>query len=69
MDNLARLVAGCFTLNIEKNLADGADWDMDDTSRVYANFREMAEKESQRKDCIDFVTIVTTTDTHYEIAK
>lgn len=67
MDNLARLVAGCFTLNIEKNLANGGD--MDDTSRVYANLREMAEKESQRKDCIDFVTIVTTTDTHYEIAK
>lgn len=68
-DNLARLVAGCFTRNMEKNLQTAAEWDVDDTSRVYANFREMAEKESQREDCIDFVTIVTPTDTHYEIAK
>ena len=64
MDNLARLVAGCFTRNMEKNLATAAAWDVDDISRVYANFREMAEKESQREDCIDFVTIVTPTDTH-----
>ena len=68
-DNLARLVAGCFTRNMEKNLQTAEDWDVDDTSRVYSNFREMAEKESQREDCIDFVTIVTPTDTHYEIAK
>lgn len=69
MDNLARLVAGCFTRNPEKNLETADAWDVDDRSRVYANFREMAEAESKRPDCIDFVSIVTPTDTHYEIAK
>jgi len=44
-------------------------WDVDDLSRVYANFREMADAESKRPDGIDFVSIVTPTDTHYEIAK
>ena len=69
MDNLARLVAGCFTRNMEKNLETAAAWDVDDTSRVYRDYREMAEKEAARADKIDFVTIVTPTDTHYEIAK
>lgn len=69
MDNLARLTAGCFTRDMEKNLETAAAWDVDDATRVYANFREMAEKESRREDCIDFVSIVTPTDTHYEIAK
>ena len=69
MDNLARLTAGCFSRSMEKNLETAEAWDVDDLSRVYADFREMAEKESQRPDRIDFVSIVTPTDTHYEIAK
>ena len=69
MDNLARLTAGCFTRNPEKNLETAAAWDVDDPDRVYANYEEMAEKESARADCIDFVTIVTPTDTHFSIAK
>lgn len=68
-DNLARLVAGCFTRNPEKNLATAQAWDVDDPSRVYANYKEMADAESARQDGIDFVVIVTPTDTHYEIAK
>lgn len=69
LDNLARLVAGCFTRNPEKNKETAYAWDVDDPSRVYSNYQEMAEKESARPDCIDFVSIVTPTDTHYEIAK
>ena len=69
MDNLARLVAGCFTRNPEKNLETAAAWDVDDPERVYQNYEEMAEKESARPDGIDFVTIVTPTDTHFAIAK
>jgi len=69
MDNLARLVAGCFTRNMEKNRETAKAWDVDDLSRVYADFREMADAESKRPDGIDFVSIVTPTDTHYEIAK
>ncbi|MCQ2500868.1 MAG: Gfo/Idh/MocA family oxidoreductase, partial [Lachnospiraceae bacterium] len=68
-DNLARLVAGCFTRNPEKNKETAKAWDVDDESRVYASYKEMADAESAREDGIDFVTIVTPTDSHYEIAK
>lgn len=69
MDNLAELTAGCFTRDMEKNRKTADEWGVADPSRVYANFREMAEAESKRRDGIDFVSIVTPTDTHYEIAK
>ncbi len=69
VDNLARLVAGCFTRNPEKNMETAKAWDIDDPDRVYSNYQEMAEKESKRSDGIDFVVIVTPTDTHYDIAK
>ena len=68
-DNLARLVAGCFTRNPEKNRRTAEDWDVMDVSRIYPDYQTMAEAESAREDGIDFVTIVTPTDTHYEIAK
>lgn len=42
---------------------------MPDLTRVYHTYQEMAEAESTRSDGIDFVSIVTPTDTHYEIAK
>ena len=69
MDEMAVLCAGCFTRNPEKNRAAAWAWDVTDPTRVYADFREMAEKESQREDGIDFVIIVTPTDTHYDIVK
>ncbi len=69
MDEMAVLCAGCFTRNPEKNHASAFAWDVTDPSRVYANYKEMAEKESQRDDGIDFVIVVTPTDTHYEIVK
>ena len=40
-----------------------------DRSRVYANYKEMAEAESSRADGIDFVAITTPNDTHYDIAR
>lgn len=69
MDEMTVLCAGCFTRNPEKNTATAFAWDVTDESRIYSNFREMAEKESQREDGIDFVVVVTPTDTHYEIVK
>jgi predicted dehydrogenase len=69
MDNLAVLTAGCFTRNMERNLETADVWGIADTSRVYANYEEMAEAESAREDGIDFVTIATPNDTHYPIAK
>ncbi|MBS6545911.1 MAG: Gfo/Idh/MocA family oxidoreductase [Butyricicoccus pullicaecorum] len=69
MDNLAELTAGCFTRNMEKNRQTAEEWGVRDLSRVYANYQEMADAESKREDGIDFVSIVTPTDTHYAIAK
>lgn len=69
MDNMAVLTAGCFTRSMEKNLKTAEEWGVADSSRVYATWQEMAECEGAREDGIDFVSIVTPTDTHYEIAK
>lgn len=59
MDDLAELTAGCFTRNPEKNLETARQWGIPDESRVYANYTEMAEKESAREGGIDFVSICT----------
>ena len=69
MDNLAELTAGCFTRNMDKNRQTAEEWGVRDLSRVYANYQEMVDAESKREDGIDFVSIVTPTDTHYAIAK
>lgn len=68
-DELAVLKAGCFTRNPEENRETALAWDVADLSRVYSSYEEMAEAESAREDGIDFVTIVTPTDTHYAVAK
>ncbi len=69
MDDMAELVAGCFSRNMEKNQETAEAWNVKDPSRVYSSWKEMADKEAQREDRIDFVSIVTPTNTHYEIAK
>lgn len=69
MDDLAVLVAGCFSRNTEMNLETAQAWGLQDVARVYSDYREMADKEGRRNDGIDFVTIATPNDTHYEIAK
>ncbi|MGI6006421.1 MAG: Gfo/Idh/MocA family protein [Ruminococcus sp.] len=69
MDDLAQLVSGCFSRNMEKNRETAEEWGISDLDRVYASYQEMAEKESAREDGIDFVSIATPNDTHYPIAK
>jgi len=69
MDEMAVLCAGCFSRSPDKNRETAWAWDIADKDRVYMDFKEMAEKESQREDGIDFVVIVTPTDTHCEIVK
>lgn len=69
MDDLAVLVAGCFSRNREKSLETAEKWNITDPDRVYPNYEVMAEAESRREDGIDFVTIATPNDTHYPIAK
>ena len=68
LDRSADLVAGCFSSDPEKSKQQGKNLGID-PERCYANYLEMAEKESQREDGIDFVVIVTPNNTHYEIAK
>lgn len=64
----AELTAGCFSRDMGKNLACAEACRMD-TSRVYPDYRTMAERESERADGIDFVVIATPNSTHYETAK
>ena len=69
MDDMAVLVCGAFSRNPETNLATAKKRHITDMSRVYSDYREMAEKETAREDGIDFVSIMTPNNTHYEIAK
>ncbi|MFV0527441.1 MAG: Gfo/Idh/MocA family protein [Lachnospiraceae bacterium] len=69
MDHMAVLTAGCFSRSREKSLETARLWGVSDESRVYASYEEMACQEAQRQDGIDFVSIATPNDTHYEIAK
>ena len=69
LDDSAELVCGCFSRSMDRNRATAEAYHLPDTSRVYADFREMADKESAREDGIDFVPIMTANDTHYEITK
>ncbi len=67
-DPRAQLVAGCFSIIPQENAETGEMYGVD-ASRVYENYREMAEKESARPDGVSFVSITTPNNTHYEIAK
>ncbi len=67
-DTRAQLVAGCFS-NVPEYNVETAEAYCVDSSRVYADYKEMAEKEAGREDGIDFVSIVTPNFLHYEIAK
>lgn len=63
-----RLVAGAFSSSAEKNLASAKDLGIDD-DRIYNSYLAMAQKESARKDGIDFVVIVTPNHLHFSAAR
>lgn len=67
-DNKARLIAGCFSRNADKNLTIATSLALS-PERIYNSFTKMAEQESKRKDGIDFVSIVTPNDSHFNIAR
>ena len=67
-DGRAFLAAGCFSRDAEANHACGEFYRLN-PDRIYADFREMAEKEAAREDGIDFVVVTTPNNAHYEIAK
>ncbi len=67
-DPRAQLVAGCFSTRPEKNAAVGDECRIP-ADRLYSDYKEMAAKEAARPDPIDFVSVVTPNNTHYEVAK
>lgn len=68
LDGKAELVAGCFSRSYENTLATGKELGIKE-DRLYRTFEEMAVKESEREDGIDFVCIVTPNYAHYEGCK
>lgn len=67
-DTRAELVAGCFSNIPEYNVETARAYSIDKT-RVYDDYKQMAKKESEREDGIDFVTIAVPNFLHYEVAK
>lgn len=68
MDGKAELAAGCFSRDFENTKKTGQALGLN-PNRLYSTYQDMFEKESQRKDSIDFVVIVTPNNTHFPIAK
>ena len=70
LDGEIELVAGAFSSSPEKSKQQGRELFLD-PARVYGSYREMAERERERPegDRIDFVSIVTPNNTHYDIAR
>jgi predicted dehydrogenase len=67
LDGTIQLVAGAFSQDADKSKQAGVTYGISE-DRAYANFNEMMEKESKRKDPIDFVCIVTPNHLHLPIA-
>jgi predicted dehydrogenase len=70
IDGQVELVAGAFSSFPEKSLRKGEELFLN-RDRIYKSYKEMVEKESSmpEEERIDFVTIVTPNNTHFEIAK
>lgn len=65
MDNLADLVAGCFSRDPKVNAVSGEKLQLDPT-RVYSDWRKLIAAEADR---LDFLVVCTTNETHYPVAK
>ena len=65
MDNLATLVAGCFTRDSKANAEVGASLGLA-PGRVHSDWRDLIASEKGR---IDFLSICTPNDSHFPIAK
>lgn len=65
MDNLADLVAGCFSRDSKVNAVSGEKLQLDPT-RVYSDWRKLIAAEADR---LDFLVVCTTNETHYPVAK
>jgi len=68
LDSLAEIVAGCFSRSLDKTRETGRSLGIAE-DRLYPTYDEMAKKEAERADRIDFVVIVTPNAQHYAAAK
>lgn len=70
LDGGVELVAGCFSQSAEKSKAMAPELYLD-PNRCYAGYQEMIDSENRlpEGDRIDFVSIVTPNDSHFELAK
>lgn len=67
-DNRVELVAGSFSDIPEYNVETAEDYGVA-ADRTYDDYHEMARKEAERPDGIDFVSIATPNHLHYDVAK
>jgi predicted dehydrogenase len=70
LDNRAVVVAGALSGDPAKSKASAPDYDIP-PDRAYGSYQELIDAERKRpeKDRIDFVSVTTPNNTHYEIAK
>lgn len=68
LDGLARLDAACFSRKIDVSRATGSRLGID-SRRIYASFEEMAEREAEREDGIDFVVVAAPNYLHYAASR
>jgi len=68
LDDRFELVAGALASSAEKALVSGQEIGLA-PERTYTSYQEMAEREAQREDGIEAVSIVTPNHVHYEAAK
>ena len=71
LDHMCELYAGNFSRDRKKNQYYGELWGIEDTSRIYADFKTMAKEEGAKtgSERLDFIVIVTPNISHYDIAK
>ncbi len=67
-DGKSQMAAGCFSRSWETTLETGRQLGLPE-DRLYKDFTEMAVKEAEREDGIDFVVIATPNYAHYKAAK
>jgi len=68
LDDRFTLDAGVFGRSLESSVGIAAELGVP-AERVYRDFQEMAEAESQREDGIDLAVVATPNDSHIEIAR
>jgi len=68
LDNRYNLVAGCFSSDSAKTKEVAPSYYVQ-PDRAYKSYQEMAQKESQREDGIEVVTVVTPNHLHHPVCK